>query len=192
VLNFLDAESTLEGEGSVVSASANAAGAFTSAAASSAAAALAAATLDERDDILERELAASDRRVKKEIRHLEAEVSKWQVMVDNVHGCATSDFDNQTLAVLRGRLVRYLMRSKEITIGRSTKDSVVDVDLKLEGPAWKVSRRQGAIKLRSTGEFLIANEGKRPMFVDGRPVRNDDEMGCRQHWSCFTPSRWPT
>ena len=46
-------------------------------------------------------------------RHLEAEVTRWQVLVDKVRGDAPPDFDNQTLAVLRGRLVRYLMRSKE-------------------------------------------------------------------------------
>ena len=75
-------------------------------------------------------------------RHLEAEVAKWQGLVDKVRGDSPPDFDNQTLAVLRGRLVRYLMRSKEITLGRCTKDASVDVDLKLEGPAWKISRRQ--------------------------------------------------
>ncbi len=47
-------------------------------------------------------------------RHLEAEVTRWQVLVDKVRGDAPPDFDNQTLAVLRGRLVRYLMRSKEV------------------------------------------------------------------------------
>ena len=47
-------------------------------------------------------------------RHLEAEVSKWQGLVDKVRGDSPPDFDNQTLAVLRGRLVRYLMRSKEV------------------------------------------------------------------------------
>lgn len=61
------------------------------------------------------ELSASDRRSKKEIRHLEAEVSKWQGLVDKVRGDSPPDFDNQTLAVLRGRLVRYLMRSKEVS-----------------------------------------------------------------------------
>ena len=30
----------------------------------------------------------------------------------------------------------------QITLGRCTKDASVDVDLKLEGPAWKISRRQ--------------------------------------------------
>ena len=46
----------------------------------------------------------------------------------------------------------------------------MDIDLSLEGPAWKVSRKQGIIKLRNSGEFFIANAGKRPIFVDGKPV----------------------
>ncbi|XP_076088814.1 microspherule protein 1-like [Mytilus galloprovincialis] len=125
---------------------------------------------DPTDEILEHELAVADRRNKKEIRHLEQELPKWQVLVDSVTGISPPDFDNQTLAVLRGRLVRYLMRSREITLGKATKDNQVDVDLALEGPAWKISRRQGVIKLRSTGEFFISNEGKRPIYVDGKPI----------------------
>lgn len=123
-----------------------------------------------KDEYIDHELDAADRKAKKEIRHLEAEIQKWQVLVDKVRGDNPPDFDNQTLAVLRGRLVRYLMRSKEITLGRTTKDHAVDVDLKLEGPAWKISRKQGVIKLRSTGDFFIANEGKRSIFVDGQPI----------------------
>ncbi|XP_013412507.1 microspherule protein 1 [Lingula anatina] len=125
---------------------------------------------DPRDEALEYELAVSDRRNKKEIRHLEQELPKWQVLVDSVTGVSLPDFDNQTLAVLRGRLVRYLMRSREITLGRATKDNQIDVDLSLEGPAWKISRRQGIIKLRNNGDFYIANEGKRPIYIDGKPV----------------------
>ncbi|XP_064465715.1 microspherule protein 1-like [Ornithodoros turicata] len=123
-----------------------------------------------KDETLEQELFLADRNVKREIRQLENELPKWQVLVDSVTGVTPADFDNQTLAVLRGRLVRYLMRSKEITLGRVTKDSTIDVDLSLEGPAWKVSRRQGVIKLRNTGEFILANEGKRPIYVDSKPV----------------------
>ncbi|KAG9333973.1 hypothetical protein JZ751_009289 [Albula glossodonta] len=61
------------------------------------------------------------------------------------HGMNSPDFDNQTLAALRGRMVRYLMRSREITLGRATKDKQIDVDLSLEGPAWKISRKQGTL-----------------------------------------------
>ena len=46
----------------------------------------------------------------------------------------------------------------------------MDIDLSLEGPAWKVSRKQGTIKLRSNGDFIVCNEGKRPIYIDGKPV----------------------
>lgn len=145
---------------------------------------------DARDEALELELALADRKSKKEIRHLENELPKWTVLVDSITGIGIHpEFDNQTLAVLRGRLVRYLMRSREvsdgravpprathltrglqITLGRKSDHEMVDVDLSLEGPAVKVSRRQGTIKLRSNGDFFIANEGKRPLFIDGMPL----------------------
>ncbi|KAL9904817.1 microspherule protein 1 [Glossina fuscipes] len=126
---------------------------------------------DQRDEALEIELALSDRQHKREIRLLENELSRWNVLVDSITGVGIApEFDGQTLAVLRGRLVRYLMRSKEISFGRDAKDCIVDVDLSLEGPATKISRRQGTIKLRSNGDFFIANEGRRPLFIDGVPL----------------------
>lgn len=121
-----------------------------------------------KDEALDVEMNLVDRRNKREIRQLENELGRWNVLVDSMTGMGfPPEFDRQTLAVLRGRLVRYLMRSREITIGRSTKDSTVDVDLGLEGPAIKVSRKQGTIKLRSNADFFLTNEGKRPIYVDG-------------------------
>ncbi|CAL8382659.1 unnamed protein product [Boreogadus saida] len=125
---------------------------------------------DSRDEVLEHELMISDRHQKREIRQLEQELPRWQVLVDSITGMNVPDFDNQTLAALRGRMVRYLMRSREITLGRATKDKQIDVDLSLEGPAWKISRKQGIIKLKNNGDFFIANEGRRPIYIDGRPV----------------------
>lgn len=123
-----------------------------------------------KEDAVHQELLLGDRRTKREIRQLENEIPKWQVLVDSITGVAPSDFDNQTLAVLRGRLVRYLMRSREITLGRCTNDSTVDVDLSLEGPASKISRKQGIIKLQPNGDFMISNTGKRPFYIDSKPV----------------------
>jgi len=122
------------------------------------------------DSSLNAELIYGERNAKKEMRRMEAEVGKWQVLVDKVTGSKSAEFDNQTLAVLRGRLVRYLMRSREITVGRAAKDHIVDVDLNLEGPAYKISRRQAIIKLKHTAEFHLANEGSRPVMVNGYPV----------------------
>ncbi|XP_022221831.1 microspherule protein 1 [Drosophila obscura] len=124
-----------------------------------------------RDEALEMEMALTDRRNKRDIRVLENELSRWGVLVDSVLGpTAASEFDSQTLACLCGRKVRYLMRSKEITFGRDAKDYLIDVDLSLEGAAAKISRRQGTIKLRSNGDFFIANEGKRAIFINGTPL----------------------
>ena len=122
------------------------------------------------EDIINQELALNNRKTKREIRQLENEIPKWQVLVDSVTGVAPSDFDNETLAVLRGRLVRYLMRSREITIGRCTKDCIVDVNLSLEGPSFKISRKQALIKLNSNGDFIITNTGKHAFIVDSKPV----------------------
>ncbi|XP_046747358.1 microspherule protein 1 [Diprion similis] len=132
--------------------------------------------VEQKDEMIDAELAMADRKNKKEIRMLENELGRWQVLVDSVTGNNPPDFDNQTLAILRGRLVRYLMRSREITVGRSTKDHSVDVDLTLEGPAWKVSRRQGTIRLRNNGDFFLSSEGKRPIFVDSRPILAGNKM----------------
>ncbi|KAK1137265.1 hypothetical protein K0M31_001779 [Melipona bicolor] len=132
--------------------------------------------IEQKDELIDAELIAADRRNKREIKVLENELSRWQVLVDSVTGVNPPDFDNQTLAILRGRLVRYLMRSREITVGRSTKDHNVDVDLSLEGPAWKISRRQGTIRLRNNGDFFLSSEGKRPIFVDSRPILAGNKM----------------
>ena len=120
--------------------------------------------LDVPDTQLNTEMMVVDRVAKREIRRLEAEVSKWQIVVEQVTGQSAADFDNQTLAVLRGRQVRYLMRSREISVGLATEDLTVDVDLSLEGPATKVSRKAAIIKLTNNVEFHLANEGKRPVM----------------------------
>jgi len=126
---------------------------------------------EQKDENLDIEMSLADRRNKREIRTIENELSRWSVLLDNCTGIGISpEFDGQTLAILRGRAVRYLMRSREITFGRNTNDFVVDVNLALEGAAQKVSRKQGTIKLRGNGDFFIVNEGKRPIFIDGAPV----------------------
>lgn len=115
---------------------------------------------DVKDEHLEMELSLTDRKNKREIRTLENELQRWSVLLDSVTGVGISpEFDNQTLAILRGRAVRYLMRSREITFGRNSKDLTVDVNLSLEGAAYKVSRKQGTIKMRSNGDFFLVNEG---------------------------------
>lgn len=70
--------------------------------------------MEPKDELVDAELTTADRKNKKEIKVLENELGRWQVLVDSVTGVNPPDFDNQTLAILRGRLVRYLMRSREV------------------------------------------------------------------------------
>ena len=44
-------------------------------------------------------------------------------------------------------LLLFLLSVHQITVGRSTAENHVDVDLSLEGPAWKISRRQVSINM---------------------------------------------
>jgi microspherule protein 1 len=55
----------------------------------------------------------------------------------------------------------------------------VDVDLKLEGPAWKISRKQGIISLKNSGEFFISNIGQRHIFIDGKAVSKSNTLSTR-------------
>nr|CAB3263704.1 microspherule protein 1-like [Phallusia mammillata] len=126
--------------------------------------------LQQRDDAIAHELKIADRKQKHEIKKLEEEIPRWELLVSSVTGVAKQEMDQHTIAVLRGRLVRYLMRSREITFGRSTEYLTVDIDLSLEGPAYKISRQQGTIKMKNNGDFIITNEGKRPIYVDGKVV----------------------
>ncbi|CAK1544525.1 unnamed protein product [Leptosia nina] len=128
-----------------------------------------------KEDGVDIEMQIADRIEKKDIRLLENSMSRWQVLVQSVAG-GNVELDKNTLAVLRGRLVRYLMRSREIAVGRSTRDHTIDVDLSLEGPAAKVSRKQATIRLRNSGEFFVSSEGKRPIFVDGRPILQGNKV----------------
>ncbi|KPI97575.1 Microspherule protein 1 [Papilio xuthus] len=130
---------------------------------------------DFKEDGMDVEMQLADRVEKKDIRLLENSLSRWQVLVQSVAG-GNVELDKNTLAVLRGRLVRYLMRSREIAVGRSTRDHTIDVDLTLEGPAAKVSRKQATIRLRNSGDFFMSSEGKRPIFVDGRPVLQGNKV----------------
>ena len=55
----------------------------------------------------------------------------------------------------------------QITLGRCTKDASVDVDLKLEGPAWKISRRQVGARNNAKGRDF---QSFRPFSGDHQAV----------------------
>lgn len=109
----------------------------------------------------------SDKQAKKEILQLEEDLPVWSEML---HLPASPEFEDGVLAILKGRVVQYMMRTNEVTLGRSTDAQQVTFDLSLEGPAYKISRLQATIKLSSEGVFTIKNEGRRPLYVGGQAV----------------------
>ncbi|KJH51832.1 FHA domain protein [Dictyocaulus viviparus] len=92
-----------------------------------------------------------------------------RVVVQPVTGICSPAADVR--ATLRGRVVRYLVRTDRVVLGRSTPRDPVDLDLALEGPAEKVSRRQAIIaRDPSSGMFEMTNVGARTIFVDGKAL----------------------
>ncbi|KAL0332985.1 UNVERIFIED_CONTAM: Microspherule protein 1 [Sesamum calycinum] len=74
------------------------------------------------------------------------------------------------LAILYGRHLRHYIRKPEVLLGRSTDDVDVDIDLRKEGRANKISRRQAIIKMEADGSFFIRNLGKSSLSVNGTTV----------------------
>ncbi|KAL6552231.1 hypothetical protein OROGR_008385 [Orobanche gracilis] len=68
------------------------------------------------------------------------------------------------LAILYGRHLRHYIKKPEVLLGRSTNDLDVDIDLRKEGRANTISRRQ------SHGSFFIKNLGKSSVSVNGMAV----------------------
>jgi len=104
-----------------------------------------------------------------ELHQAEKDFEKSQKMM-KLAGLSLEKTDKNVIGVLQGKKVRYLMQTDEITFGRSTLQESVDIDLSLEGPANKISRKQGQIKTSSKGLFDITNTGKKVIYVDGKAL----------------------
>lgn len=85
----------------------------------------------------------------------------------------------------RGKVWVYsCLTMLKTVLGRNSETSAVDIDLSLEGPATRISRWQGVIKLKHDGFFYFYNQvrcfncpsvnyvqGKRSVTVNGTEVR---------------------
>ncbi|CAI0392937.1 unnamed protein product [Linum tenue] len=96
-------------------------------------------------------------------------------MIMRLEQCAKSSKERAitvhgALAILYGRHLKHYMRDTEVMLGRATDDMDVDIDLGIEGPANKISRRQAIIKMEKDGSFILKNLGKSPMFLNGEEL----------------------
>ena len=73
-------------------------------------------------------------------------------------------------ALLRGKKLRYSIKSNETILGRHTERSKIGVDLSQEGRTVKISRKQAIIVMTSPGIFEINNVGKASIFINGKPT----------------------
>ncbi|KAL1332941.1 hypothetical protein HN51_061705 [Arachis hypogaea] len=73
-------------------------------------------------------------------------------------------------AVLYGRNLKQYINKSEVILGRGTDDLHVDIDLRREGCANKISRRQALIRMEANGSFIIKNLGKNSIFLNGKEV----------------------
>ncbi|VDN04758.1 unnamed protein product [Thelazia callipaeda] len=107
----------------------------------------------------------------------------WQkVHVEAVSGISDdSQMGDGVWGVLKGRVVRYILRGETVLIGRSTQFHSVDVNLAVEGPVATISRKQAILRAvrnedTKTLEVFLCNIGKPPMYVNGKTLLNGDKI----------------
>lgn len=106
-----------------------------------------------------------------EIKRSEADVFLWQVLADKITDRKNAFADVETLAVLFCEKIEFIMNKKEVSIGRSSSNSKVDIDLSTIYKADKtMSRKQCVICHVKSDLFFLFNRGRMPVFVDGNPV----------------------
>ncbi|XP_076895339.1 uncharacterized protein LOC143547928 [Bidens hawaiensis] len=73
-------------------------------------------------------------------------------------------------AVFYSHQFKYYIKKTEVTIGRSTDDKEVDIDLRKETHANMISRQQATIKMENDGTFTLKNIGKGLILMSGISV----------------------
>ncbi|KAI3798852.1 hypothetical protein L1987_34136 [Smallanthus sonchifolius] len=124
--------------------------------------------------ILEMDLAhGQESSITSEVARYQFEDAKKMIM--RLEQSARSSFQRAmssqgALAVFYGRCLKQYIKKTEVTIGRSTDDTEVDIDLRKEGRANKISRRQAIIKMDTDGSFSLKNIGASSISINGKTV----------------------
>ncbi|KAJ9172710.1 hypothetical protein P3X46_015921 [Hevea brasiliensis] len=118
--------------------------------------------------------------------YIDSEVSRYQNedtrrIIIRLEQCAQSSIQRAiasrgALAVLYGRHLKHYIRETEVILGRATDDMEVDIDLRREGPANKISRQQALIKMEADGSFFLKNLGKILVSLNGKEVATGQSM----------------
>ena len=98
---------------------------------------------------------------------LEQELPSWTELLELPNH---PTFEPGVFLILKGRVVQYMMRTSEVTLGRASATNQVTFDLSLEGPAFKISRKQATIRQGNDGGYFITNDGRRPLYLNGTAI----------------------
>ncbi|CAN6480937.1 unnamed protein product [Victoria cruziana] len=79
-------------------------------------------------------------------------------------------------AVFYGRRLKHYITKFEVSLGRATGDVNVDIDLRREGRANKISRRQAIIRMEEDGSFYITNLGKKAISVNSKDIASGHRL----------------
>uniref|UniRef100_A0A1D1XLM1 Microspherule protein 1 n=1 Tax=Anthurium amnicola TaxID=1678845 RepID=A0A1D1XLM1_9ARAE len=79
-------------------------------------------------------------------------------------------------AIFYGRHLQHFIKKPKVSLGRATEDVYIDIDLKREGRANKISRNQAIIELDERGFFLLKNIGKCPIVINGKEVLSGKQL----------------
>lgn len=107
-------------------------------------------------------------RLENQIKRAEADLFLWQILVDKVSGSNSLFNDNQTVAVFFNEKFTYSMKKREIKIGRS-----LEADITLNSSTksgLKISRIQCTVCQLDANKFYLINNGRLPIFVDGKTI----------------------
>ncbi|KAK2657082.1 hypothetical protein Ddye_010134 [Dipteronia dyeriana] len=112
--------------------------------------------------------------------HFSREMSRYQLedtkrTIMRLEQCARSSTQRAiayqgAFAVFYGRYLKHYIKKTEVVLGRATDEVDVDIDLRREGPATKISRRQALIKMEGDGSFILKNLGKSSVFLNGQEI----------------------
>ena len=119
--------------------------------------------------------------------HMIVPSSMWQ-LYDSPLVHLHPDFEPGVYAILKGRVVQFMMRMKEVTVGRSSASSQVTFDLSLEGPAYKVSRKQVCWNVLPPSGYIVTLQWS--FLVGDHPTWCWQSVPHRQQWEETHISEW--
>lgn len=114
--------------------------------------------------------------ISKEIKRTEADIFLWQALADKVTGRKNPFIEMDTIAVLFCEQTEFRMKSREITIGRASPNTIVDIDLSLIKQSKKISRIQCKICLIEDDLFYLFNKGTLDIRVNGEQVNQNEKI----------------